>query len=80
VVSLVPGARRLLGTTVLSPMDLAAIGAGVLLPLIINEGTKPTWKGSTAEAEALAAANGGQHQPESIDPFASPDIEPSLKP
>ncbi len=43
VVSLVPGARKLLGTTPLGWMDLAAIGAGVLLPLIVNEATKPGW-------------------------------------
>jgi len=43
VVSLVPGARRLLGTTALGWSDLLAIGAGVLLPLIINEATKPSW-------------------------------------
>ena len=73
VVSLVPGARRLLGTTPLGPLDLAAIGAGVLLPLLINEGTKPTWKGSPAEAEALAAAE--HHRPEGIDPFAGPGVE-----
>ncbi|WP_200347865.1 cation-translocating P-type ATPase [Halochromatium glycolicum] len=43
VVSLVPGARQLLGTTALGWKDLAAIGAGVLLPLIVNEATKPGW-------------------------------------
>jgi hypothetical protein len=26
-------------------MDLAAIGAGVLLPLIVNEATKPRYRG-----------------------------------
>ncbi len=41
VVSLVPAARRLLGTTPLAVMDLAVIGAGVLLPLLVNEATKP---------------------------------------
>jgi Ca2+-transporting ATPase len=45
VVSVVPGARRLLGTVPLGWMDLAAIGAGVLLPLILNEATKPGYKG-----------------------------------
>jgi Ca2+-transporting ATPase len=43
VVSLVPGARQLLGTTALGWRDLAAIGAGVLFPLIVNEATKPGW-------------------------------------
>ncbi len=45
VVSVVPGARRLLGTVPLGWMDLAAIGAGVLLPLIVNEATKPGYRG-----------------------------------
>jgi Ca2+-transporting ATPase len=44
VVSVVPGARRLLGTVPLGWMDLAAIGAGVLLPLIVNEATKPSYQ------------------------------------
>lgn len=41
VVSLLPGARRLLGTTPLAMADLLIIGAGVLIPLILNEATKP---------------------------------------
>jgi Ca2+-transporting ATPase len=45
VVSVVPGARRLLGTVPLGWMDLAAIGAGVILPLIVNEATKPAYRG-----------------------------------
>ncbi|NBC13480.1 MAG: HAD-IC family P-type ATPase [Gammaproteobacteria bacterium] len=45
VVSVVPGARRLLGTVPLGWMDLAAIGAGVILPLIVNEATKPGYRG-----------------------------------
>jgi Ca2+-transporting ATPase len=45
VVSVVPGARRLLGTVPLGWMDLAAVGAGVLLPLIVNEATKPAYRG-----------------------------------
>jgi Ca2+-transporting ATPase len=45
VVSVVPGARRLLGTVPLGWMDLVAIGAGVLLPLIVNEATKPVYRG-----------------------------------
>jgi len=36
-----PGGRRLLGTTPLGMADLVAIGAGVLGPLVINEFTKP---------------------------------------
>ncbi|MCP3868786.1 MAG: cation-transporting P-type ATPase [Gammaproteobacteria bacterium] len=42
VVSVVPGARLLLGTTALEKFDLLAIAAGVLGPLIVNEFTKPT--------------------------------------
>jgi Ca2+-transporting ATPase len=41
VVSVVPAFRRLLGTTPLGIIDLAVIGAGTLLPLIVNEATKP---------------------------------------
>lgn len=38
---LVPGLRRLLGTTALGPLDLAVtIGAGVL-PYLVNEALKP---------------------------------------
>lgn len=36
----VPGLRSLLGTTPVGPFDLAAIGAGSLLPFLINEATK----------------------------------------
>ncbi len=42
VVSLVPAARRLLGTTPMNIADLLVIAAGVVLPLIVNEGTKPS--------------------------------------
>jgi Ca2+-transporting ATPase len=41
LVSLLPGARRLLGTAPLGPLDLLAIAAGVVVPLIVNEATKP---------------------------------------
>ena len=33
--------RRLLGTTPLGLVDLLVIGGGVLLPLVVNELTKP---------------------------------------
>jgi Ca2+-transporting ATPase len=42
VVSVVPVFRRLLGTTPLGIADLGVIAAGVLLPLVVNETTKPT--------------------------------------
>jgi Ca2+-transporting ATPase len=41
LVSILPGTRRLLGTTPLGPADLLAISGGVLLPLLVNEFTKP---------------------------------------
>ena len=41
LVSYLPGTRRLLGTTPLGPADLLVIAGGVLLPLVINEYTKP---------------------------------------
>ena len=37
---LIPGIRRLLGTTPLGPADLAVVAAGALLPLVINEAAK----------------------------------------
>jgi Ca2+-transporting ATPase len=40
LVSVLPGARRLLGTTPLGIADIAVIAAGVLIPLIINEASK----------------------------------------
>jgi Ca2+-transporting ATPase len=44
LVSVVPGARKLLGTTPMGIADLAAVGAGVVLPLVVNEATKPSYK------------------------------------
>jgi len=41
IVSSVPALRRLLGTTPLGVRDLAVIAAGVVLPLVANEATKP---------------------------------------
>ena len=41
LVSYLPGTRRLLGTTPMGPADLLVIAGGVLLPLIVNEFTKP---------------------------------------
>ena len=41
IVSLLPGARRLLGTTPLNLLDVLVIAAGVILPLIVNEANKP---------------------------------------
>jgi Ca2+-transporting ATPase len=56
VVSVVPGARQLLGTVPLGWADLAAIGAGVLLPLIANEATKPSYPGAPPETSQDAAS------------------------
>ncbi|MDX1698837.1 MAG: HAD-IC family P-type ATPase, partial [Thiohalobacterales bacterium] len=41
VVSVVPAARRLLGTAPMGVGDLLAVAGGVLLPLVLNEATKP---------------------------------------
>ena len=41
VVSIVPAFRRLLGTTPLGVADLGVLAASVLLPLVVNEATKP---------------------------------------
>jgi Ca2+-transporting ATPase len=54
VVSLVPAARRLLGTTPLNLPDLLVIAAGVLLPLVANEATKPAAPEETEEDEIQA--------------------------
>ena len=51
VVSLLPGARRLLGTTPLNLMDILVIAAGVLLPLLINEANKPAPPQVTPDTE-----------------------------
>jgi hypothetical protein len=53
VVSVLPGARVLLGTTPLGMADLVAIGAGVVGPLIINEATKPAHR-PEGDADGLA--------------------------
>jgi Ca2+-transporting ATPase len=54
LVSLLPGARRLLGTAPLGAVDLLVIAAGVLVPLLINEATKPTPPASQdTEAEEI---------------------------
>ncbi len=50
LVSIVPGARRLLGTTPLGRADLIAIGACVLGPLVVNELTKPKRRKKAASA------------------------------
>jgi Ca2+-transporting ATPase len=41
VVSIVPAARRVLGTAPLGLSDLLVLGGSVLLPLVVNEMTKP---------------------------------------
>ena len=41
LVSFTPFGRTLLGTTPLALYDLGVIAAGVMIPLVINEGTKP---------------------------------------
>jgi Ca2+-transporting ATPase len=51
-VSVIPAARRLLGTTPLGAGDLLAVAAGVVLPMIVNEATKPP-----APAEDVADAD-----------------------
>lgn len=56
VVTVVPAARRLLGTVPLGWMDLAAIGLGVLGPLIVNEATKPSYPGARVEKNITAEA------------------------
>jgi P-type Ca2+ transporter type 2C len=40
-VSLLPPFRRLLGTAPMGLVDLAVVAGGVLLPLMVNEATKP---------------------------------------
>jgi hypothetical protein len=55
VVSLVPAARRLLGTTPLNIADLMVIGAGVLLPLLANEATKPSAPAEVGDTDEIQA-------------------------
>jgi Ca2+-transporting ATPase len=56
LVSVVPAARRLLGTTPLNLVDLVAIGSGVVLPLLVNEATKPEHQSTGEDDETLAEA------------------------
>jgi Ca2+-transporting ATPase len=64
VVTLMPTARRLLGTTPLGIADLVAIGLGVIGPLIINEATKPTYRPEPGDGgEALTNRTAGENQP-----------------
>jgi Ca2+-transporting ATPase len=54
IVSFVPFGRRLLGTTPLGWADLAAIGVGVLGPLVVNEFTKPSRPREIKEIESTS--------------------------
>jgi Ca2+-transporting ATPase len=63
LVSLVPGARTLLGTTPMGLADLIAIGAGVLGPLIVNEATKPKAPAAEDEEETLSIGQPGEEAP-----------------
>jgi Ca2+-transporting ATPase len=59
-VNLVPGLRRMLGTAPLGPGDLLVIAAGTLLPLVVNEATKPPAPAPSApDAEAEATGEAG---------------------
>jgi len=51
LVSVLPSARRLLGTTPLNINDILVITAGVILPLLVNEMTKPQAPESDHETE-----------------------------
>ena len=63
VVSVVPAFRRLLGTTPLGMADLGAIAAGVLLPLVVNEATKPAAP-LPADGEEDEEQNHDEHDPD----------------
>ncbi|MEN8167474.1 MAG: HAD-IC family P-type ATPase, partial [Pseudomonadota bacterium] len=64
LVSILPGARRLLGTSPLNPVDLLVIAAGVILPLIVNEASKPAPRPGGEGDEGTPAAEG---QERSVD-------------
>ena len=82
LVSVVPGARTLLGTTPLNIGDLGAIAAGVLLPLVVNEATKPS---APMEPKTGQAQITGDHESSvrlvdqflARDPFSSVVYQPS---
>jgi Ca2+-transporting ATPase len=57
LVSVVPGFRRLLGTTPMGIVDLAVIAGGVLLPLFVNEASKPALPPSIDAGDDLDAGN-----------------------
>src|SRR5919199_3791252 len=44
---IMPGLRRLLGLTPLTPLDGVVVGASALLPLVVNEGTKGSRPGTS---------------------------------
>jgi hypothetical protein len=62
LVSVLPGARRLLGTTPLGVADIAVIAAGVFIPLMINEANKPR----NADPAAIGE-NGGDEEIEILE-------------
>jgi len=55
---LLPGLRTILGMTAISLMDGAVIAGASLLPLIVNEMTKPAAAPQLARAAQMAAADG----------------------
>ncbi len=62
IVSVLPGARRLLGTTPMAMVDLLIVAAGVLGPLILNEATKPS-----APPEVIAEIEGRSEAEKAIE-------------
>jgi Ca2+-transporting ATPase len=73
----VPGLRRLLGVTPLGPADLAAIVAGALLPLLVNEQGKPA---AQSRAATSAAAERSNSLPTSAEAMPPPILRPSSAP
>ena len=67
LVTVLPGARRVLGTTPLGIADIAVIAAGVFIPLIINEASKPRYAdtavvGDNGEADEIEILEGEYFQ------------------
>jgi Ca2+-transporting ATPase len=61
VVSYLPVTQRLLGTTPMGLADLAAVAAGVIGPLILNEATKPSYR-PEKEAKSIIGSDSGSMQ------------------
>ena len=64
----VPGIRRVLGTTPLGIVDFLAVAAGVLLPLVVNEVSKPPMPPELLERHYDSAGDDGTSRAQAASP------------